>query len=305
MITQEQLENRKLGIGGSDVAALFGVDPFNSIMDIYRAKTSPTSIKKKSLQMEIGGFLEAFVADKYQEIYPELTLLEPDTFIHAEKNYYRINIDRLIKESGAILEIKTANVFQKKHWGVSGSAFYPNNYKLQIAYYCAVIDAPYADLICLFGNDEIRLYRYDRDYQFEKDILNAVDNFWNNYVLKKIPPTSTIKEIVFNNPKKDHEIEENFVISSEIMDIYYRDLVEIKKNLRALETEFELVKGTILNYMNDKPYLVNTKGQTLITYKNKSRKIFDSDSFSKEYPELYKKYLTKTSEVKTFKIEKI
>ena len=62
---EEWLDYRRKGIGGSDVAAIFGISSFHTGRDIYYEKTGVTRIEDQPdnwVALEVGHLLEDLVA---------------------------------------------------------------------------------------------------------------------------------------------------------------------------------------------------------------------------------------------------
>lgn len=67
---------------------------------------------------------------------------------------------------------------------------YPYQYELQIRHYMAVTNLDFAYIACLWGNNENDFaYRYvERDIEFEDEIIEMEQSFWEENVLKEIEP---------------------------------------------------------------------------------------------------------------------
>ena len=62
---EEWLSYRRRGIGGSDVASIFGISPFRTARDIYYDKLNIASVDEYEgnwVAMEMGNLLEPLVA---------------------------------------------------------------------------------------------------------------------------------------------------------------------------------------------------------------------------------------------------
>lgn len=62
---EEWLSYRRRGIGGSDVASIFGVSPFRTARDLYYDKLNIVSVEEDEgnwVAMEMGNLLEPLVA---------------------------------------------------------------------------------------------------------------------------------------------------------------------------------------------------------------------------------------------------
>jgi putative phage-type endonuclease len=322
MLTEQQLNERRLGIGGSDIAAIMGCDPWKTINDVYNEKLGVGGAKPTSLPMELGSYLEDFIGKKYAEENQDIFLIKIPTYVHPEKPHYRVNIDFEISpklhlidelaekptkssiEKRAILECKTANAFTKKNWGESGSEIYPLHYRLQIAYYAAVMDVDYVDLMVLIGNTDLRTYRYTRNIELESHILNTVDLFWEHVTANK--PISELQTSVDLEMYLGSKIDSNkdlpqFLINS-YLDEHCKKYRILKKNIKDLESEIDVIREKIIEFMPCNSQLVSDKGLVEASFTSSFRTSFDQKKFKEEHGELYKQYQTKQTIVETFKV---
>ncbi len=67
MLTAEQHENRATGIGGSDAAAVCGLNPYKSPVDVYLEKVGAAAPVDETERMFWGNKLEDVVADVYSD----------------------------------------------------------------------------------------------------------------------------------------------------------------------------------------------------------------------------------------------
>ena len=69
-------QERKKGIGGSDVGAILGVNKFRSVSDVYYDKIGAKMIRKETekskITLQIGNSLEEVVAEAFQDRYPSI-----------------------------------------------------------------------------------------------------------------------------------------------------------------------------------------------------------------------------------------
>ena len=57
--------DRSSGLGGSDIAAIVGLSPYRSPLDVWAEKVGhPSVISKDSLHLRFGTHLEPFVASE-------------------------------------------------------------------------------------------------------------------------------------------------------------------------------------------------------------------------------------------------
>lgn len=300
MLTEEQRIARKSGLGGSDIAAICGMNPYKTAFDVWVEKTTETPAKEDAnMNMLIGNALEELIADTYLKhrnegsiefAEPHVLGFEIDTFVHLKHPYLRANVDRLLSDGG-VLEVKTALSFgSQKQWreGI------PDYHRYQIAYYAWVLDAPYVDVavLCL-GEKRPRYYRYERNAEFESLIINAAHDFWNNYVSTKVHPLG-MKPL-------DIDSTETIVVreSNEYINSLIDELVNIKAYKDRLVSHEEQIRALIIDYIGDYQNLAHD-GKVIATYKPQIRSTFDSRRFKEDQPDTYKSYI-KTSETRVLR----
>jgi putative phage-type endonuclease len=294
MLTKEQLELRRTGIGGSDVAIILGLTlKWKTPIDLYLEKTGIEEIISNDDNQYTywGKTLEPVVADEYAKRTGK-TLSICDTKRHSEHSFMLANIDRMI-DDGGILECKTADFTQAKHWGESGTNCFPKIYLLQCAHYAIVYDAPYVDLAVLIGGNDFRTYTYKRNLPFEKELIRIEKEFWEEHVEKFIPPLITSSQDaskIWNDVSND---DDNFVIASDdnlrvIIDINHK-----KKQIDELKAETEKLKLTIISLLEDKAWLIDNGGKKLCSYKSMSTSRVNINTLKEKYPDIHQECIMK------------
>lgn len=216
----EWLAERKTYIGGSDIAAICGLYDYDNkagikypdALDIYNQKTcegvieNPTlpeddEEKKKALgRMEWGHRLEPLIAEKYAEVMGVTLECSTGLIRHPEYNFLGANIDRWVNNREYILEIKNVTVYKRKEWeDKNKNPLIPIYVLSQVAWYSAICSAicpvPKIDIGCLIGGNEFLIRNYYKDKEKEDKLMRIGNNFWNNNVLKRIPPDPTIYKL--------------------------------------------------------------------------------------------------------------
>lgn len=122
-LTQEEwLSYRRLGIGGSDVAAIMGISPFATSRDLYNDKIGVEPVIEEEsnwVALEVGHRLEDLVAEIFSkktglEVFPVRIM-----FRHPLYPFMLADVDffvRMPDGSFAILECKTCNYNAKDKW---------------------------------------------------------------------------------------------------------------------------------------------------------------------------------------------
>ena len=192
---EEWLAYRRKGIGGSDAAAVLGISPFRTGVDLYYDKLgqSVEDDEQNWVAKEMGALLEDLVA----RIFAKKTGLEvcpmPVMFQHGEHPWMLADVDRLVilpDGSNAILECKTTNYNARDKWEYDGKPIVPQYYEAQGRHYMAVMNLDRVYYCCLYGNskDDVIIRSIDRDLDYEAELIALEENFWTNHVQAKTPP---------------------------------------------------------------------------------------------------------------------
>ncbi len=187
---------RKKGLGGSDIAAVYGQSPFCTARDLYYVKTGVKPVIDEEdnwVAKKYGHLLEDLVAEIFSKktglrIYKKTYL-----YAHPDHPFMQANIDYFVElpdGTEAILECKTCNYNARDKWD-DGSV--PFNYELQVRHYMAVTNINVSFVACLYGNNDNEfVYRkIERDLDFESDLIEQESYYWNNYVIVGVEPPYT------------------------------------------------------------------------------------------------------------------
>ena len=183
------LERRKAGIGGSDAAAILGLDPWKSPLDIWRSKLEKIQPTEDEIFLfKLGHLLEPVIAGLYSaETAREIYIPEPEIIEHLEFPEIIGSPDRLAPTAGRVVELKSEHQFADK-FGDPGSDQVPDHYVIQAAHYMAVADLDRCDVAVLHGGYKFAIYQIQRDLDMERSMLDQLRGWWADYVVKKVEP---------------------------------------------------------------------------------------------------------------------
>ena len=206
---EEWLQNRKNGIGGSDISAVIGCNPYKTNHDLWLEKTgqiTPDDISDKAC-IQYGHDAEPLLRELFKLDYPEMKVeyIDNNCFINEKYPWARASLDGWLTDSDGrkgILEIKTTEILQsmqKEKWNKQ----IPQNYYCQCLFYMAVLEADFcilkAQLKTVFEGVpylQVKHYRIERaDVQADIDyLMQEGERFWNQYVLTKQEPPLKLPE---------------------------------------------------------------------------------------------------------------
>jgi len=189
MLTTEQLEARKSGIGGSDAAAIMGLSPWKTATEVYlekRGEIAEENIDDKEVVI-FGNLLEDVVAGEYARRNNVKVERRNDMFKHKKHPFMLANIDRKVVGVKKGLECKTGDKYTTKNWGEAGTDEVPDYYLIQSAHYMEVLDYPEWDMAVVLGGNDYRDYHLERNKDLGELIVQSCTEFWER-VEKGIPP---------------------------------------------------------------------------------------------------------------------
>lgn len=199
---EDWLGARRNYIGGSDAAAVMGMNPYKTNLKLWEEKvgiSEPEDISDKPYVI-YGHKAEDHLRELFRLDFPEYKVFhDEDAFLVNDKYpWAHASLDGLLRDKDnrlGILEIKTTNIMQsmqKEQWDDR----IPDNYYLQVIHYMMVTEAEFAVLKAQLKYEfkdslflQTRHYFIERS-EVEEDIRilqNAEQKFWEDVVNKRWP----------------------------------------------------------------------------------------------------------------------
>jgi len=285
MLTEKQKENRCNGIGGSDVSAILGINPYKTAVELFNEKVNKDINSEENFSIKRGNALEPIIMEEYENITGN-TVYNHGTIYDTEHNFLFANLDGYVEDERGeikiVVEAKSTN--RKKIWGEPGTDQIPDYCLAQVAHYAYITDCEKVDIAVAF-NDSVNLYYYNRNEELEKAIRNKAIEFWN-LVIKKIPPAPVCKNDVELLYKcNGSSIEADYEILKEL-----ESLTEIKETIKIAQNKEKKIKDKIAIYLKNNEILTY-QGKTIATYKEqKGQQRIDVKKLKKDLPDISKQY---------------
>ena len=306
------LKGRQTGIGGSEIAAIVGLNQYRTPMQVWESKVNPVQDEETSQPAYWGTVLEDVVAKEYALRTGNKVQRLTKQMRHPDFDFAIANIDRAVINpdisgnvrwkdgkltTDRILECKTANGFMAKQWGEAGTDSVPDAYLIQCQWYMGVTGASVCDLAVLIGGQDFRIYTILRDDDLINDLLIQGAAFWELVQSRTEPDPVNYPEAVKKWAKSDPSL------SVQADDSLIDDLEQIqgiKAQVKELEAQEDVLKARVLVAMQDAETLLY-QGVKVATCKTQTRTSFDAKTFEKDHPELYAQY-KKTSSTRVLRI---
>lgn len=242
--SQEWLDLRAAGIGGSEVGTICGLNRWESPYTLWAKKTGKISSEIPDNEaMEWGRRLEATILEKFKDEHPELTLIrDPGTWHHKDRPWQIANPDAIYRTADGIhgiIEVKTAQY--EDDWNDGP----PLSYQAQVQWYLQTFGFSHAYVIVLFHGNKYREYELPAN-EFEHSVNLEIVETFRSLILEDVAPDfdgamSTYQTVRALHPEiTDEEVELGD------LGVYYQ-LAELK--FKEAEAEMNEMKSRVLDAM--------------------------------------------------------
>ena len=200
---EEWLKNRMNGLGGSEISAVIGCNPYLDNIELWKRKTGQVEAEDISGKpyVQYGNQAERHLRGLFRLDYPQYTVeyVENNSFKNDKYPWALASLDGwLTDENGrtGILEIKTTNILQsmqKEKWNNA----IPQNYYCQVLFYMAVLEADFAVLKAQLKSEfDGETYIQTKHYKIERTavqddidyLMSEGEKFWQYVKSGKMPP---------------------------------------------------------------------------------------------------------------------
>jgi predicted phage-related endonuclease len=244
-------EIRKLGIGGSEIGALFGVDEDRNAFSVWNAKKggmsgafTPTS------RMIVGKALERGVLELYTHVTGRAVEYCDVTSRHPERPWQVYTPDALCTDERRGVDAKVVFWDQRWKWGETAEEI-PERIQLQALWYLNAMDFDAWDICALVGEDMPRVYTIHRDPEVERVMLARAEEFYTRFLVGDERPAfgnspDAARWLQRAYPRhKPESIRFATKKESELLD-EYSDVRVAEKEIAKLRIEYETrIKATI------------------------------------------------------------
>lgn len=181
-LTEYQQTIRRDGIGSSEIAAIVGLSPYRSALNVYLEKIGEIPPFAGNIYTRMGNALEPVIAEEWSR-EQGAELVSPDgTFRHPRHPIVFASPDRFILSDG-----ERAGVLEVKHTSQIWDAV-PDFVQAQVAWQMATVDLPYAYVAVLDASRSVKSFRVERDRDFEANLIDIAETFWERNVKARVPP---------------------------------------------------------------------------------------------------------------------
>lgn len=279
MSEKQWQDARKGSIGGSDAAAIVGLNPYKSAYALWAEKSGkvePEDISMKEA-VRLGHELEPYVAKRFTEITGKKVRRENYILKNTDYPFAHANVDRMVIGERAGLECKTTSALSL---GKFKGGEYPAVYYVQCVHYLAVTGLDRWYLCVLIGNQEVRIFTIERDEDEIKALMDTEAQFWAQVEsgISPLPDGSESSSRTISQLYADEggECDLTPLVSG------LREYMALKARIKELTEKCDGLGNQIKEYMG-----TASKGFAAdfnVSYGSQTRKTFDKKAFLKDHP---------------------
>lgn len=175
---------RATGIGGSDIASILGISPWESRFSLWHRKAGLVPETPTNREMSWGHYHEPTIARWYGDTHPGARLRRTGTWRNLERPWQLANPDRLMS-GRQVLEIKTDRTAEG--WGPSGTDEIPVYYRAQVLWYLDALGWDVGRVAVLIGGSDPREYVIEWNEREASVMRTAAYGFWQSVVAGRRP----------------------------------------------------------------------------------------------------------------------
>lgn len=304
VLTRNMSTDRRTFLGGSDVAAVLGLSPYRTPLDLYYQKTTEASDEEETRNAVAklrGKRLEPYVCDMLTQEHGLFLLSRNQRYTDPEHQFLACEVDAETPSEGGRgidnVEIKTVHPFKMKEWGEELTDSIPVHYTAQAMHGLMITGRDVCRFAVLIG-DELRLYRVERDIEIIKGMRAREVAFWRDHVLAHIPPEPVNEADVSRLFDKDSGT--SIEATDDIADhVSYMRLANV--DIAQLEKERDRARLAVELFMGDAAALTR-HGKVIATWKSQTTNRLDQKALTAAHPELVEQF-KRASESRVFRVK--
>ncbi|WP_134663947.1 YqaJ viral recombinase family protein [Amycolatopsis sp. CFH S0078] len=288
---------RTFGIGGSDVAAACGINPWKTPYQIWLEKTrrvEPEFDERATERMYWGQVLEPVLLREWDDRHPEYILTGGEgIYADRQHEWMLANVDGLAWEPdgelAGIVEAKTGGHRVIAEWAEDEV---PIHYVCQIQWYMRLLGAPRAFVVALLDTNSYLERVIERDDDLIADLVDGATDFWG-YVQRDEAPPPDASEATRRALSRWPSVPDETVELDPLWDKHIARRHELTEQIKALESERTGIDNELRAAMGSAEEALRD-GEKVASHKApaKPSRSVAYEAFAAEHPDLYAAYVT-------------
>lgn len=239
---QEWLQRRRDGIGGSEAAAVLGLSPWKSCLELYADKIGVNATAEDSEPdwLYWGKALEPAIASRYAKETVREVVQDGDYTLQRSSVYPWMccTIDRSLidpqkgPENPGILSIKNVVGFKKSDWQDEP----PVQYQIQLQHELIVLGRSWGSFAVLFNGHDFGWFDMPRNEKFCAFLIEKEREFWDRVMAQDPPPPGDPAESSKEALKRLYPNDSGETVTLP------GELIEVADRIKALKQQMKTAK---------------------------------------------------------------
>ena len=311
LVTLAEADRSKF-LGGSDAAAVIGVSPWNTPVELWMKKTgrAPAEVIDRVRQKifdrghKLEPFIRDMVIDKLRDRGHTVELIACNQrYVDPEFPFLSCEIDFELLLDGEHIncDAKSVTGFARKKWGEEDSEDVPIEYAAQFMFGLMVTpgDRRRCLVAALRSFDDVDIFWTLRDDETIAAMRPKLVSFWVDHVQADVPPdpnTFTDIKALFPNDN-GLAIEASQDIADKVS-----QLREVKARIKEFVEAEEALTFEVAEYISPHSRLT-LGGLEIATWKGQNDTRLDTAAFKAAHPELFQQF-TRTKTIRVLRLKK-
>lgn len=287
MKTNEWLEWRRHGIGGTDVAKILGASEYGDAHSVWLDKRGLAPQFEGNDNTRAGTLLEPVIVKLFSDNHPDMAI--NNTGHTIEDGILRGTVDAIftdVNQTPIVVEAKAPRVWSGKKWMTEGL---PPDIFWQIQHYLYLAKATTGYVAFLY--DDCRQYRElevsaINTYQQVADMLRS---WWQKHIVDGVEPAKPTTA----------GLAAGTIVADDVAKTTYVRLLEARLLANAAEAQVEELINKLKEYIDTNELLVDSSGHVLAAFRTSSRSVLDRKALAAAHPEIVKEFTSKQP-IRTF-----
>lgn len=310
--------DRATFLGGSDAAAVMGLSPWATPVELWQQKTGrkakpepdAAALKRYARGHRLEPFIRDMAVDKLTEMGLQVELLAcNERYVDAEHCFLSCEIDFELRLTGTLViggteyqldgehinaDAKSVTGFARRKWGEEDTEDVPIEYAAQFMHGLMVTGRRFCLVAALRSFDDVDVFWTVRDDETIAAMRPKLVSFWIDHVLADVPPDP----MKFDDIKALFPNDDGTAVdaSQEIADKVER-LRQVKAEIKSLEEAEEALTFDIADWISPHA-LLNFNGKQIASWKGQGDTRLDQKALKEAHPDIAAQFMrTKTIRV--------
>jgi predicted phage-related endonuclease len=300
--------DRRYFLGASEVAAVLGVSPWATPLDVWVDKQGDSVEGEVLAQHERGQYLESGIvrwgAAKLGALEVEDGIPISDPFV-VDERWPNVGMHpdaglRLL-DGDRICEAKTSR--DAAEWGDEDEAQLPQHILVQTSVQSAIAEVPVVCVAYLPIADKLKVYELERRPDIEDDIMTMAQEWWDRHVVCGIAPEiDGSKKYRDHLTRKSSYICEPMFVAGDDEARLLRDFLAAKAAAKEVEAEVNRLGNLLRQTIGDAEGFTCDDGKATWKWQQGASRI-DITRLRKELPDVAEAYTVRGDDTRVLRVK--